>query len=135
MHFGSRRDAKIQPVKRNTPQHMDHTALLPFLLATFSVVVATAIYVNVTAPSRKRERAVYEAVDPFVLKPGFSDADFYTAYHFHRDDVLRLAIALNLPLWIKDKHRHKARREVALLYLLYRLRVQHTTHTLRGHTK
>jgi hypothetical protein len=96
---------------------MDTAALLPFLLATFSVVVATAIYANVTAPSRKRVRAEYEAVDPFVLQPGFNDA-----YHFHREDVCQLAKVLRLPLWIKDpRQRHKARREDALLYLLYRI--------------
>ena len=96
--------------------------LFPILFATFSCTVATAVCLALGGkPSPKRTRAEFEAVDPFERKPGFTDADFYTAFHFYPCDVRRLAKALRLPKVVKDPlHGHKASREDALLYLLYR---------------
>ena len=67
--------------------------LFPILFATFSCTVATAVCLALGGkPSPKRARAEFEAVDPFERKPGFTDADFYTAFHFYPCDVRRLTL-------------------------------------------
>ena len=71
------------------------------------------------AQAPPRRGPTHEFRDP-MTRDDVSDEEFFRTFRFRRGDIARVAAALRLPEYVVTRHGHRATREVALLYLLYK---------------
>ena len=88
------------------------------------IPIVLAIALSKTLARRRTRGSTHDYHDP-MTREDLSDEDFFHTFRFRREHIARLAAALRLPESIVTKHGHRASREVALLYTLFKYAKPH----------